>query len=364
MPLIDKVDKSKRLDRHSGTGLRGLPKKEGAGRFGWGKQGTGEDGEGILDKNDPNYLSDEDEKEIVLSKSELVSPLDFILHEYLASGDIDELVKNIKDHPVNHAYLVKKAVFFAMDMRPFERELVSKLLSTIYSTVLTTEEIQDGFQLALNALDDISLDIPEATDLLSKFLARAVVDEVIPPIFLSQANAKTEKASQALSLAVALSTENHRGERLAHIWGPGDLHSVKRLKEEILFFLKEYLLNDDKTEAEKCLRRLNAPSFHFQVVKQAVRLALEKNSAEATKKIFTLMKYFADVALISEAYFERGFQVTLDSLADLKLDFPNADVKIKEFVETAKSEKWLPDSFSHSSLQSPPPPPSVAQAAS
>ncbi|EGG14387.1 culmination specific protein 45D [Cavenderia fasciculata] len=39
MALKDKVDKNVRLDRHSGTGTRGLPKKEGYGRYGWGKEG-------------------------------------------------------------------------------------------------------------------------------------------------------------------------------------------------------------------------------------------------------------------------------------------------------------------------------------
>eukprot|EP01132_Coremiostelium_polycephalum_P009031 gene9031-11063_t len=34
MTLSEKVDKNARLDRHSGTGLRGLPKKNG--HNGWG----------------------------------------------------------------------------------------------------------------------------------------------------------------------------------------------------------------------------------------------------------------------------------------------------------------------------------------
>eukprot|EP01133_Synstelium_polycarpum_P017465 gene17465-20839_t len=43
MTLSEKVDKNvslhSRLDRHSGTGTRGLPKKDGYGKFGWGTNG-------------------------------------------------------------------------------------------------------------------------------------------------------------------------------------------------------------------------------------------------------------------------------------------------------------------------------------
>lgn len=37
MPNPNKADKDVRLDRHSGTGRRGLPKKEGFGKHGWGR---------------------------------------------------------------------------------------------------------------------------------------------------------------------------------------------------------------------------------------------------------------------------------------------------------------------------------------
>ncbi|GAM18997.1 hypothetical protein SAMD00019534_021720 [Acytostelium subglobosum LB1] len=39
MVLSEKVDKNVRLDRHSGTGTRGLPKKNGHGKYGWGREG-------------------------------------------------------------------------------------------------------------------------------------------------------------------------------------------------------------------------------------------------------------------------------------------------------------------------------------
>lgn len=47
------------FDRHSGTGTRGLPKKNGAGGKGvWGAAMDQDGGVAYLDKNDPNYDSD------------------------------------------------------------------------------------------------------------------------------------------------------------------------------------------------------------------------------------------------------------------------------------------------------------------
>jgi hypothetical protein len=54
-----------RLDRHPGTGVRGLPKKEGL--KGWGKPGE-EEPIAILDENDPNYDEGELEEESTIQE--------------------------------------------------------------------------------------------------------------------------------------------------------------------------------------------------------------------------------------------------------------------------------------------------------
>lgn len=53
---------SLRLDRHSGTGRLGIPKKGGAGaKYTWGVAGFNEDASfAFVDKMDPNFSEDED----------------------------------------------------------------------------------------------------------------------------------------------------------------------------------------------------------------------------------------------------------------------------------------------------------------
>ncbi|KAH7420509.1 hypothetical protein KP509_13G010600 [Ceratopteris richardii] len=56
-----------RLDRHSGTGRDGAPKKGGAGaKYTWGVPGYDDDGsEVFVDKMDPNF--DEEEEETIFT---------------------------------------------------------------------------------------------------------------------------------------------------------------------------------------------------------------------------------------------------------------------------------------------------------
>jgi hypothetical protein len=354
MPKNEKKDE--RLERHSGTGQRGLPKKGGhAGKFGWGKLGTGEGGEAAIDEKDPNYISDEEldqtefikEEELVTVDAQKSSSIDGVIGDFFKYEDMEELVKTMKDlaKPFDHPRFIKKSIFAAMDRQSYERELVSKLFPFLQTKLISTVDFEGGFLQALTSLDDISLDNPNATDLLSKFLARAIVDEVIPPAFLGKADVVGEKAHSCLQLASALSTEHLAGERLQRIWGPGDLRSVKRLKKEVSEMLLEFLINEDLSEAEKCIRKLNAPSFHFQIVKLALRTMLDKNSEE-TAKLFKLLNYLKKASLISVDHFEQGFQCCWSAVEDYKLDSPNAVQTLQKLTDQAKNDGWLSQTFS------------------
>jgi len=252
---MTKHDKNERLDRHSGTGNRGLSKKDGhAGKGGWGKPGTGEDGEAVLNDRDPNYNSDEEEASVSrTAHKDVSSPMELLIREFFALEDFEETRRSLEklDRSDLHPQFVKKALFAAMDKQAYERELVSKLLSRYYGNILTRQEICDGFQKALDGVEDVNLDIPDAPNLLAKFLARAVADEIIPPIFLNEANIASPQARQTVDLANAMATEHHAGKRLEYIWGPGNLRSVKRLKEEVRTLLEEYLVNEDKKRSRK-----------------------------------------------------------------------------------------------------------------
>jgi len=196
----------------------------------------------------------------------------------------------------------------------------------------------------LDSLEDSCLDTPDAVDVLSKFLARAILDEVIPPIFLQNATINSSLTRECTGLANVLLNEKNRGKKLEHVWGPGDLHSVKHLKQEYAQMLREYILNSDQNEADRMLRQLNAPHFHFHFVKEAIRMALQQDS-QKQQNILDLLSSLSKSALVSPDQMERGFRLCHKSLDDLKLDTPNAPALLKSFIDGAKKEGWLQGNF-------------------
>jgi len=339
-------------DRQTSTGIIGSPKKGGGGGKGtWGVGGLDDlKGISVAGPRDPNYDSEEEgDLEIVITKAVVSSPHEVLIQEYMVSGDIEETVKSLKELHIDdiHQQFVKKAIIAAMEKKAHERELVSKLLLAVYNVAVTPEKIVEGFQITLDVLDDVLLDTPDAVDILSKFLARAIVDEVVPPSFLNFAVAETPLAEKCIVLSHALVNQPFRSERLAHVWGAGALSSVKRLKEEVNLIFEEYLTSADASEADHSIRELNSPHFLPQLVKQGLKLAITKDE-EGRQSTLKLLGYLSKGEVISKYDIEKGFSYCLESLEDLKLDVPNAATLLLECIHTAKSSGWLDSSFSES----------------
>lgn len=66
--------------------------------------------------------------------------------------------------------------------------------------------------------------------MLGSFLARAVIDEVLPPAFLSNRN-NTHPGDEVVAKAVSLLSREHCSARLEKVWGPGDGRPVEELKD-------------------------------------------------------------------------------------------------------------------------------------
>jgi len=344
-----------RKDRQSSTGIVGSPKKGGGGGKGtWGIGGLDDlKAVSIAGPGDPNYDSeDEANEEVFIVKTIVTNPNEVLIQDYLASGDIEEILKALKElriEPIHHFEFVKKALMIAMEKQAYERELISKLLLAIYNVAVTPERIVEGFQATLDVLDDALLDTPYAVDILSKFIARAIFDEVIAPSFLNNASAITTTSEKCINLSHSLVNQPFRSDRLVHIWGAGELKSVKRLKEETKLIFEEYLMSGDITEVERSVRELNVPHFHPQLVKQALRLAITKENVEERKTILELISHLSLRSdLITSYDITMGFDSSIGSLEDWKLDVPNAKNLLLECLSIAKKDGWLDPNFDES----------------
>jgi len=342
---------SDRKDRHSGVTTQ--VKKGGAGGKGtWGTPGS----EVVIpsaDSHDPNYDSEEEAYTKPVIPSSIVSFKDSVkdlLREYYESGDLDEAIRSLNelDMPHFHHEFIKLAVSLSLDKSNRERELTSVLLSCVYSDVIDADKIIQGFDSLLDRIEDLSLDIPNITDLLSCFIARAIIDDILAPAYVWADWPNRPLVTETLSKTAGLIHGKHAAQRLAHVWGPGDGKSVKRLKERVILFLEEYMTNRDFLEADRCVRELNAPSFHFQIVKRALILAMEKALETQSRSIAVmteLISQFYKEQLFSQTHIVQGHKFCIDSLPDLMLDIPNASSCLKELIDIGIAKTYLPVDF-------------------
>lgn len=272
-----------------------------------------------------------------------------IVEEYFVTADVAEAAASLRDlgSPIYLHHFVKKLISMALDRHDREKEMASVLLSALYADVIQPDQLAKGFTRLLEAVDDLSLDIPDASDILALFLARAVVDDILPPAFLSKADNFLAEGSQGL--AVIRKAEKsyllapHHAEVVEKRWGGTTHVTVEEVKKRIGQLLTEYAESGDKAEACRSIRELNVPFFHHEVVKKALTLAMENTKSEPL--ILSLLHQAADEGLITSSQMSKGFSRLHDSLEDLALDIPHAVDMSQSLVTKAVDQGWLSPSF-------------------
>ncbi|ETV67624.1 hypothetical protein H257_16219 [Aphanomyces astaci] len=363
------------LPSRSRTKCRELSKKQGGGKKGlWGKP---EDLIVIpkVEKEDPNFDSEEESDDVILVTSspkarrlsttaknalfqdnarafgaspvpdDIKAQIENIITEYFSSGDVDEVRIRLGELSIDtdgqfNYELVKRAITMSMDKHEREREAVSRLLSELYLNGLTPVELAQGFRRVIVSADDLALDIPTAVHMLSIFAARAIVDEILPPRFLEDPLLAAD-GDDVVQEAIKKLSINHGTVRMEKGWGPGDGRPVEELKVAIDQLTKEYLLSGDLEEASACVRELNVPHFHHEVVKRGIINSFEEGK-EYTNAIGSLLAYLVSQDIVSTAQLRKGVDKVALTLPDIQLDVPGAKGLLTALVARAKSDGILP----------------------
>lgn len=207
----------------------------------------------------------------------------------------------------------------------------------------------------------------------ASFLARAVVDEVLPPAYLSEQN-NDRPGDVVIEKAVSLLSREHCNARLERVWGPGDGRPVEELKVDMDQLLQEYLLSSrELDEAARCVNELQAPHFHHELVKRGVFAAMEidgKGAAAAADEEKTpdgttvavtaasdsttndsalsnidamaaLFGFLVRNAIVSDNQIKKGVDRLHQLLPDISLDVPAAPSLLEAFEKMAKEEGCL-----------------------
>jgi programmed cell death protein 4 len=190
------------------------------------------------DKDGPQRTFAKTKLQLAEFKKEIIK----IIEEYFSSEDTQEVGRSLGelDSSSFHFEFVKRAISMSMDRKDKERELVSKLFSALFEYdrgLLSTNQIGKGFERIFEVVDDLEIDIPKARTMVSQFLARAVVDELIPPSFLRDPLVEG-MGGEIVENAVRMLSVTHGTARVEKVWGPGDGRSVPDLKQAVDLLLQ------------------------------------------------------------------------------------------------------------------------------
>ena len=188
--------------------------------------------------------------------------------------------------------------------------------------------------MVLDSVDDILVDHPNGIELLSLFMARAAIDDILPRSFAS----KVPKCATGTNKAAVIDSFNrhigsrHAAERLLRCWGEAGVgHDIDATKASIRSLLCEYIASSDAEEASRCLHSLKVPFFHHEVVKQIAIMTLEEPAVKGSMGV--LLSNFSRSGLIPESQTLAGFSRVSQRLHDLELDIPNVRDKFHKIVE-------------------------------
>mmetsp|Transcript_22424 Transcript_22424/g.33898 ORF Transcript_22424/g.33898 Transcript_22424/m.33898 type:complete len:447 (+) Transcript_22424:127-1467(+) len=304
-------------------------------------------GDAFIGEEEPSGYHESEGKAIygpMLTLPEFKIRLAESIREYFDSGDSDEVIRSIEELKCRsfHPEVVKKAISLSLDEGPRERELISRLLTCLHPTPLSEEDMEEGFELLLQGLEELSIDCPDAKTMVGSFLARAVVDEVLPPKYLSTQN-NERPGDPVVEKAVSLLSREHCTARLEHVWGPGDGRPVAELKTVLDQLLKEYLMSRELDEAARCVREMNASHFHHELVKRGVTHAMEAaDPRDALDAMSALFSFLTKNAIVSEYQVAKGLNRLNKLLPDLSLDIPTAPELLAEFEDMVKERGCLP----------------------
>ena len=234
----------------------------------------------------------------------------------------------------------------ALDRKDRERELTSALLVSLCPDVLPHEQIAQGFSRLLACVEDVCLDTPDAPHLLSRFLGRAVVDELLPPSYLTTCldTLRPDAAGvDVVKAAVGMLGARHAAERLTTCWY-GGATTVEGLREAMQQLIKEYLVSGDQREAARTLLDMDVPHYHHELVRRVLLASFDAESQEgpeAAARLLGLLRALEASGEINQSQMRQGFARVEAALEDVRLDCPRAAELLAKYKQQATTEQWL-----------------------
>lgn len=284
----------------------------------------------------------------------------YVVKEFLISGSLEDLPKMLEDlgHPEFRHEVVRRLIKAAMGRTDVEREVVSVALSSNFGTgdsgCFSSDDILVGFLRLFGELEDVHIDVPDAPALLTKFLVRAIADELLPPIVildLLRLGFGGEEGRRAARMAKEWVLEVRQAltslSRFQRIWTATDPDNEesRRFKNEIRTILTEHFADEDTTATRAALDALEmTPDQGPEFVRKALEFAMERGERERVA-LLTLFKSLMETSDLNERWLEAGFDACMRRLPELQVDIPLARDLLNELAANAKERRLLPGSW-------------------
>ncbi|UJR27288.1 hypothetical protein I4U23_008583 [Adineta vaga] len=361
---------SKKYNRKSRQGKgRGLAKKGGGGGgYTWGALGSElleEDNEDLDDDDlaDLQYNqvkakhiaeSSKSSLENKFTKLELIESMDKdvkpLIDEYFANGDANDVAQCLRKFDFKQSgggEFISYVVTRALEKSNVHKELISRLLHDLNGIILRSNDYINGFNSLLESLNDLSLDNPECSTDIGKFLARSVADKCIDNTggkYFNQfkGNVKCSKMQAALDKAETLVS---MGDFyfLNNVWNAqsSGFRPVRELADRMNIIIREYYDSGDSAETIRCLKELNVPHFFHEFVYELMDFCLEKNTERAQQLMISLLEPLTKSAVITYDQLKTGMLRLFDDIDDIQLDVPNVYDQLQTLLKQLEEKKIL-----------------------
>ncbi|KAH8581855.1 MA3 domain containing [Cryptosporidium sp. chipmunk genotype I] len=273
----------------------------------------------------------------------------------------------------NHEF-VKNIVIASMSRNNLQRELVSNGLNLLSPSIINSVDISIGFMRILGNLDDLSLDVLNACDLTTKFITRCIVDELLPPSFItvnSILHMGGPGGTQALNMSEQFLRNKPRNllrHQTQNIWlHDGEMKEDILIKMKVTQVLDKYSICLDKRECIKTLHSLPLTQKNKKyLVKYTIIHFIEKilsalddslSNSTAGDQInnsfvefcdremragISLLEYLLSQGFLDEETIMEGFHIYLDTSPDLVSINPRTQEVFSVFVSKAIERALLP----------------------
>eukprot|EP01071_Lankesteria_metandrocarpae_P005820 Lankesteria_metandrocarpae@DN4138_c0_g1_i1.p1 len=276
--------------------------------------------------------------------------------DFFNSGQSEDVSRFLAEYPVHLRHeFVKELIKTSLGKTDWEREMVSKVLSECYGEggVFCSDDIQLAFTRLLGYIDDLLLDCPDATILLAKFVVRAVVDEMLPPVFMSQQKRLRIGGTNGVEVMDKIQgwlkdkKDRMLSQQFRKIWtGTDPLRlEAREFKQDVRKAIFKYFDFHNVKETATTFNRMDlSPDQASEVVRKIMTCAMERKDCEVLAAL-ELLTYLVEAGELRYDNVIQGFNQTYMSLGDLTIDIPNAASVLEQFRDETIKSKLLPQDY-------------------